>query len=192
MVVIVNDINSEEYVISNVIKNLIINSNKIITSENINIRDHSLYCGLLSLNANSTNYLIAAALLHDIGHAFFTDDELNSQEADIEHMDSAALWLSRWFPEEVTEPIRLHVDAKRYLCTINASYEKKLSLGSRRSLQLQGGQMQESELHTFENNKYKNDALQLRVWDDTEYNDKIKLPNYDVFVDVLKSVFIKK
>lgn len=109
--------------------------------------------------------LVVSALLHDYGHIVHGVPISPDTKVDDRHEIVGADALSQLgFSQDVTEPIRLHVMAKRYLCTINPYYE--LSEGSKKSLMLQGGPMRNKELYQFERNRYFNDALILRHADD--------------------------
>lgn len=188
-----NSFGGSEDVVNVIIKDLIGNSNKIITTEGISISKHSLFCGMLAIKEQASSSLIAAALLHDIGHAIYFDgDDLGEDLVDIEHAEIGAAWLSRWFPKAVTEPIKLHVIAKRYYYTKIDSYKYMLSEGSRQSLQFQGGRLSEHDLSTFETSQYKNEAMRLRNWDDTPYDATMKLPSYDDFSDILLELISEK
>ena len=117
-----------------------------------------------------------AALLHDVGHLLDGQDEdLADRGVDGRHEEAGCAWLARHFGPEVTEPIRLHVAAKRYLCAVAPSYLAGLSPASRLSLSLQGGPMSEDERAEFESNPSHDDAVRLRHWDDTA-----KVPGLDV------------
>ena len=80
--------------------------------------------------------------------------------------NGAARYLSRWFGPEVTEPIRLHVPAKRYLVATDPAYGTLLSPESARSLELQGGAMDAGEAEAFRRQPYAAEAVALRRWDD--------------------------
>jgi predicted HD phosphohydrolase len=112
--------------------------------------------------------LVVAALLHDVGHLLDGQDEdLADRGVDGRHEEAGCAWLSRHFGPEVTEPIRLHVAAKRYLCAVDRSYLSGLSRASRLSLELQGGPMTSAEVAAFEGHPFFRDAVRLRRWDDT-------------------------
>jgi gamma-butyrobetaine dioxygenase len=111
--------------------------------------------------------LIAAALLHDVGHFLHPDGESPGGAArDIEHPALGAAWLSQAFGEDVTAPIALHVEAKRYLCAIEPDYYDHLSEASRRSLALQGGVMSNGEIALFAKHPAFAAALTVRRCDD--------------------------
>ena len=111
--------------------------------------------------------LVIAALLHDIGH-FVGDYPIEALASGIDnhHEDAGADYLRDYFPPAVTEPIRLHVAAKRYLCATNADYLARLSPASIDSLAVQGGPMSAAEVADFESSPYHRDAVRLRLYDD--------------------------
>jgi gamma-butyrobetaine dioxygenase len=109
--------------------------------EPVTIGTHMLQAGALAEAAGADPPLVAAALLHDIGHL--------RQEPDSRHGEAGARWLSQWFGEAVTEPVRLHVAAKRYVCATEPAYLGLLSAESVRTLALQGGPMSPDEVAAF-------------------------------------------
>jgi phosphonate degradation associated HDIG domain protein len=129
--------------------------------------EHALQAAELAARENAPNGLVVAALLHDVGHLLEGQDEdLAVRGIDGRHEETGCAWLARHFGSEVTEPVRLHVAAKRYLCAIDTCYLAGLSLASRTSLSLQGGPMAADERAQFESNPFHTDAVRLRCWDD--------------------------
>lgn len=128
--------------------------------------------------ATGDAHLVAAALLHDIAHLF--EDAADDQQ-DLFHEDIGADFLSAFYPESVTEPIRLHVPAKRYLCTTDPTYYDALSPASKTSFRLQGGMMSDEELADFEANPYHQAAVQLRRWDDLAKDTEGQVPEIDAY-----------
>ena len=130
--------------------------------------EHALQCAALATQNDASPTLITSALLHDIGH--FILDEHNADvvflNTDLNHEEIGAQYLEPFFPKTITTPIRLHVPAKRYLCTTDATYYDGLSEASKMSLKLQGGVMSDVEQDAFEQIPYFRDALTLRRWDD--------------------------
>ena len=130
--------------------------------------EHALQCAALATQNDASPTLITSALLHDIGH--FILDEHNADvvflNTDMNHEEIGAQYLEPFFPKTITTPIRLHVPAKRYLCTTDATYYDGLSDASKMSLKLQGGVMSDVEQDAFEQIPYFRDALTLRRWDD--------------------------
>jgi [1-hydroxy-2-(trimethylamino)ethyl]phosphonate dioxygenase len=129
--------------------------------------EHALQAATFAKKNNASDALIAASLLHDIGHLLHAlPDDAPDFGVDDLHEELAALFLEKYFIKEVVEPAKLHVQAKRYLCFVDAGYYNTLSEPSRQSLALQGGIMNAEEAAEFE--KYENykEAVLLRTWDD--------------------------
>lgn len=129
--------------------------------------------------------LIVAALLHDIGHLF---EEDASREEDLIHEEVGADFLAEFYPPSVTEPIRLHVPAKRFLCTTQPAYFQELSPASQTSFVLQGGMMNEAEVKAFQQHPYFESALQLRSWDDLAKDTSAQVPDIETYADLLQEV----
>lgn len=130
---------------------------------------HALQAGQLALEAGASSTLVSAALLHDIGHLLQRHDDHAPESAptlDDQHEALGYQFLQTYFGHAVADPVRLHVVAKRYLCTIDPTYETQLSPTSRQSYYDQGGKMSAEEVKSFESELYFRDALQLRGWDD--------------------------
>jgi [1-hydroxy-2-(trimethylamino)ethyl]phosphonate dioxygenase len=135
--------------------------------EGVTQLEHALQCASLAKENSASDALITASLLHDIGHILHDlPDDAPDNGIDDFHENLAAHFLKQHFPPAVSEPVRLHVAAKRYMCTTEPSYFEKLSPPSIQSLEIQGGLMSEEELWAFEQNPFHQDAVQLRRWDD--------------------------
>lgn len=137
--------------------------------------EHALQAADLAKKNHASDSLIAASLLHDVGHLLHDLPEMASEDGiDDIHEELAARFLKDFFIEAVTEPVKLHVQAKRYLCAVESGYYESLSQPSKTSLALQGGIMSEHEIRDFQLNPYYQDAVSLRKWDDLA-----KVPNLD-------------
>ena len=138
--------------------------------EAVSQRDHALQCAQLAEENAETAETIVAALLHDLGHLLATGrDEIAAAEAqrrDDLHQYIALPFLRGLFPPAVLEPIRLHVDAKRYLCAAEPAYWDTLSPASKRSLELQGGVYTSEEAGRFMTQPFAAEAVRLRRYDD--------------------------
>jgi len=111
--------------------------------------------------------LITAALLHDIGHLTNPDDrKATLRDEDGEHERSGADYLGRWFGEDVTRPVYLHVAAKRYLTAMDPGYADTLSPASALSLKLQGGPFSKETAQRFVTQPGAAEAVRLRRWDE--------------------------
>jgi gamma-butyrobetaine dioxygenase len=144
--------------------------------EDVSQAEHALQAADLAAREGAPDRLVVAALLHDIGHLLDGQDEdLAHRGVDGRHEEAGCAWLAQHFGPEITEPIRLHVAAKRYLCAVSPSYHDGLSPASRLSLSVQGGAMSNAERAAFERNPAHSDAVRLRHWDDTA-----KVPGLEV------------
>ena len=135
--------------------------------EPITALEHALQCAQLAEWAGAPRELVAAALLHDIGHfvSGLAADPDHEHDDDAHELRAVA-WLHGVFGPAVTEPIRLHVAAKRYLVSLEPTYRRALSSASAHSLALQGGPMGTEACIRFANEPFAEEALQLRRWDD--------------------------
>lgn len=144
--------------------------------------EHALQTATLALNEGAEDELVAAALLHDIGHLLHDlDDDAPDRGVDDRHEVLGQRWLERHFGSGVTEPVRLHVAAKRYLCAVEPAYEAGLSEPSRVSLALQGGVMTREEAAEFIASPHAREAVRLRRWDDEAKVAGLKTPILEEF-----------
>ena len=149
--------------------------------EPVPIGEHMLQAGALAEAAGAEGALVAAALLHDIGHL------LGEDEDEDRHGEAGANWLSQWFGDAVTEPVRLHVAAKRYLCAFDADYFGLLSAESVRTLSLQGGPMTAAEVAAFEALPFSRAAVAIRRWDDQAKDPVVTPPRFAHFAPLLEA-----
>jgi len=135
--------------------------------EPVSTAEHMIQAGSLAEAAGAGEQLVVAALLHDVGHFH---GELSGHDlmagTDNRHSHVGADWLAQWFGPEVTEPVRLHVAAKRYLCQVEPGYFDLLSEASVYTLEVQGGPMDSDEVTAFEALPYASAAVALRRWDE--------------------------
>lgn len=127
---------------------------------------HALQVAYFAAQEQAQESLVAAALLHDLGHLLAGEEGMAERGIDGHHEDAADIWLKRYFTPAVTEPIRMHVEAKRYLCYADPAYLAGLSPASLLSLKLQGGAFNEREAGEFERRHHATEAVRLRRWDD--------------------------
>lgn len=156
--------------------------------EDVSQMQHILQCGHLARTDGASDALIAAALLHDVGQ--FLDDAGNAAEqqgVDGRHETTGASYLADFFPPEVTEPVRLHVEAKRYLCAVERGYLESLSAASSLSLSLQGGVHSKWETRAFLALPAAGDAIRLRRYDDQGKRRDWKVPDLESYRALLQS-----
>lgn len=135
--------------------------------EGVSQLEHALQCAAFAERDGASVALITATLLHDVGHLLHElPDNVAEQGIDTQHESTGSVWLSQYFGLAVTEPVRLHVAAKRYLAATEKGYFGRLSDASKLSLRLQGGPMSSQQAATFAGETYFEDALRLRRWDE--------------------------
>ena len=133
--------------------------------------------------------IIVAALLHDIGHftsefgTYSTDDT-----HDRHHEEAGAQVLAAFFPTLVTDCVRYHVAAKRYLCATRPSYFDRLSAASVHTLNLQGGPMSADEVAAFETNPNLAEIIQVRYLDEAGKVADMITPDYAHFAPMVQRV----
>ena len=135
--------------------------------EGVSQLQHAWQCAQLAHNAGASDALQLASWLHDLGH-LLTDLQGSPTLAGVDdrHEALGAGVLAQICGAPVSEPVRLHVQAKRYMVATLPNYQSKLSQDSVRSLALQGGPMDVQECNAFSNTPYADDAVRLRAWDD--------------------------
>jgi predicted HD phosphohydrolase len=136
--------------------------------ESVTQLEHALQCAYLARQAGAASTTIAAALLHDIGHFITDETDAHGDFAleDWSHEILGAELVGAFLVEPVTAAIRLHVAAKRYLCTKDGGYLHALSPASQRSFRLQGGNMSPIEVAAFERHPHHRLAVEVRRFDD--------------------------
>lgn len=135
--------------------------------EPVTMAEHMLQGAHFAEKAGESEEVIVAALLHDIGH--FTSEFGTFSMADTQdrhHEDAGAEVLAPFFPSLVTDCVKYHVAAKRYLCATRPAYFKRLSEASVHSLKLQGGPMNDGEVAEFEKNPNLADIIKVRHYDE--------------------------
>lgn len=128
--------------------------------------EHALQCAQLAEAAGATPALISACLLHDLGHLLAAPRGEMRDDVDDVHQYFSMPFLRGVFPDAVLEPVRLHVDAKRWLCAADSGYWDRLSPASKQSLELQGGIFSADQAEKFIGQPHAEEAVMLRRWDD--------------------------
>ena len=135
--------------------------------ERVSMAEHMLQTAALAEGDGANDDLIVASLLHDIGH--FHNELPGSalmRGTDNRHATTGADYLAQHFSPAVSEPVRHHVAAKRYLCAVDPAYFEKLSEASVYTLGVQGGPMNSAQTREFERNPFWREGVALRRWDD--------------------------
>jgi phosphonate degradation associated HDIG domain protein len=172
--------------------------------ESVSQLEHALQCADLAQKAEETPETVVAALLHDLGHMLSphrsssVTDEVHADALPTDTMPTkddlhqfvALPFLRSLFPDAVLEPIKLHVDAKRYLCAVDAGYWADLSPASKHSLELQGGTFDAKQVEAFEALPYYAEAVRLRRYDDLAKVPGHKTPDLAHFEKMMSQVRI--
>jgi phosphonate degradation associated HDIG domain protein len=159
------------------------NGASLYGGERVTQREHALQAATLAEASGADASLIAAALLHDVGHLLH-DLPADAPERGVDdvHEVLASNWLRRFFGPELTEPVRMHVAAKRYLCAVEPAYRDTLSAASLHSLKLQGEAFSTEEVRAFEQNPFFREGVRLRRWDDAAKVAGLPTPDLDHFL----------
>ena len=154
--------------------------------EALTMAEHMLLTARTAEQHGAGAELIAACLLHDIGHLLVDpDDEFGKHTHDAIGAD----WVAKHFPPSVADPVRHHVAAKRYLCGIDPNYHARLSRASQYTLTKQGGPMTATEIEQFEQLSHFEDAIRLRKWeDDFAKSGDADVPHFDRYRPLLESM----
>lgn len=155
--------------------------------EGVSQLEHALQCAVLAEAEGAVPGLVAASLLHDVGHLY--EDEADALEIDHRHEIAGAQALKGLFGEQVRAPIALHVAAKRWLCLKEPGYFETLSPASRRTLELQGGVFDPAQAQAFERQPHWREAVAVRRWDDLGKRPEPCGRVFADFVPLLHSVY---
>lgn len=149
----------------------------------INQLQHALQAAALAEADGAPPTTVLASLLHDVGHMIHKlGEDPAARGVDDVHEELGARWLAERFGPEVSEPVRLHVAAKRYLCAAEPDYFGKLSPDSVRSLALQGGPMSTDETAEFRRHPQFTEAVRLRRYDEAAKDPRARTPDFDHFL----------
>ena len=144
---------------------------------------HALQAAALAEADNAPPATVLASLLHDVGHMVHDlGEDPAARGVDDVHEELGATWLAERFGPEVSEPVRLHVTAKRYLCTVEPDYFSKLTPDSVRSLKLQGGPMSPDEVAAFRADPFHAEAVRLRRYDEGAKDPRAQTPDFDHYL----------
>ena len=161
--------------------------------EAVSQRAHGLQAAALARASGASDVVIAAALLHDIGHMLgLAEPTTHARMGDcgtVAHEGIGGAWLERaGFPLETANLVRRHVDAKRYLCFKDPAYAARLSPASRTTLGFQGGPMCADEAAAFETDSSKDTILAMRTWDEAAKDPTLVVPPLESYRDMLEAL----
>jgi phosphonate degradation associated HDIG domain protein len=160
----------------------------VCIGEKVSQTEHALQTALAAERAGAASTLIVAALLHDVGHLLHDlPEDCASAGIDDAHEIRGARWLDRYFGPEIAEPVRLHVDAKRFLSATDPAYLGLLSAASLQSLKLQGGPFTPDEAARFRNHPHALAAVALRRFDEQAKVPGLPTPALEYFRPYLEA-----
>lgn len=154
--------------------------------ESVTELQHALQCATFARQAGEPPVVVAAALLHDYGHlCHHLGEEIAEHGIDARHEILGAQLLEGLFDPAIVAAGRWHVAAKRYLCRIDSDYAAQLSPASLRSLELQGGPMNDDEARAFEQEPHSELAIRVRRYDDLGKVPDMSTPDLESFRELL-------
>ena len=176
-------------VIEKIISNFT-NNQSLYIGENVTMSQHMIQAAMLAEKAKCKKELVCSCLLHDYGHFIIENpDELVELNLDGEHESIGYEYLKSFFKEEIVEPIKYHVLAKRYLAR-DKKYYDKLSEASKISLNLQGGVLNKEECNKFEQKKYFKSSILVRKFDEAAKKTDFKMKSIHQYKKLLTSNLI--
>lgn len=162
------------------------------TFDGLNRLEHGLQSAANAERNGATPALITASLFHDIGSILRSDYPELAGDTERGHETIGAAILGEWFGPEITEPVALHVMAKRHLMAREAGYADKLSPASVASLENQGLPLTPRESQAFLAQNYAKDALALRRWDEAAKLPGAETPKLESFRPYITSCLKSK
>ena len=167
-----------------------LNSKLLYIGEKISMTEHMIQTAMLAEKANCSSNLICSSLLHDYGHFILENpDVLVSKMKDGKHEEVGCEFLKKYFIKDVIEPIKYHVEAKKYLAR-DKKYYNTLSEASKISLKLQGGVMSNNEAKEFESNEFFESSIKLRKFDENAKKVGLKIKSINEYKNLLVSKLI--
>ena len=154
--------------------------------------EHALQTTELAKINNESEEFQLACFLHDIGHLILDEHNTNIHflDKDLKHETIGYRYLSKYFSDNITQPIMHHVLAKRYLCTIDYTYYNNLSEASKKSFIIQGGKINDHFTNILKNNKKFIDAVKMRKYEDQSKNEDINISIDLNYIRLLLDKFI--
>ena len=166
------------------------NNKSLYIGEKVTMSEHMIQTAMLAAKAKCNDDLVCSCLLHDYGHFILENpDELVKENLDGKHEEIGYEYLKKIFKKEITEPIKYHVLAKRYLAK-DKQYFDLLSEASKTSLRLQGGTLNDEECIKFEAQRSFKSTILLRKFDEAAKKTNVKMKSIHDYQKLLTSKLI--
>ena len=176
-------------IIDQIISNYL-NNKSLYIGERVTMSEHMIQTAMLAEKNNCSSNLVCSSLLHDYGHFVLENPgDLIGKNKDGKHEDVGCSFLEKYFIKDVLGPIKYHVKAKKYLAREKKYYEL-LSDASKISLKLQGGAMSKDEAKKFERNKFFENSIKLRKFDEIAKKSGLKIKSIKAYINLLTSKLI--
>ena len=176
-------------IINQIISNYL-NNKSLYIGEKVTISEHMIQTAMLAEKKNCSSNLVCSSLLHDYGHFILEKpDDLIAENKDGRHEDVGYEFLQKYFIQDILGPIKYHVKAKRYLAR-EEKYYRLLSEASKISLKLQGGVMNNEEAKKFESNKFFENSIKLRKFDEIAKKSGLIIKSIKEYKNLLTSKLI--
>jgi len=176
-------------IIDQIISNYL-NNKSLYIGEKVTMSEHMIQTAMLAEKTNCSSSLVCSSLLHDYGHFILENpNDLIAKDKDGKHEDVGCTFLEKYFVKDVLGPIKYHVKAKKYLAR-KEKYYRLLSEASKISLKLQGGVMSNEEAEKFESNKFFEDSIKLRKFDEIAKESGLKIKSINEYKNLLTSKLI--
>jgi len=176
-------------IIDQIISNYL-NNKSLYIGEKVTMSEHMIQTAMLAEKTNCSSNLVCSSLLHDYGHFILENpDDLITKDTDGKHEDVGYVYLEKYFIKDVLGPIKYHVMAKKYLAR-KERYYRLLSEASKISLKLQGGVMNNEEAENFERNKFFENSIKLRKFDEVAKESGLRIKSINEYKNLLTSKLI--
>lgn len=154
---------------------------------------HAAQAAAHAARAGAAPAVVAAALLHDVGHMVgLSDPAAHAFMGDCGAMHherlGGAFLAAAGLPARVSGLVAAHVSAKRYLTGRDAGYLAKLSPASATTLGFQGGPMTPAECDAFEAEPEFRTILLMRTWDEAAKVPGARVPPVAAYEPLLRAL----
>lgn len=154
---------------------------------------HAAQAAAHAARAGAEPAVVAAALLHDVGHMVgLADPAAHAFMGDCGAMHherlGGAFLAAAGLPARVAGLVAAHVSAKRYLTGRDAGYLARLSPASTTTLGYQGGPMTPAECDAFEREPEFRTILLMRSWDEAAKIAGARVPPVAAYERLLRAL----